>query len=370
MSPSRNAQRAAALSYLAVAGFAIAATNPDPSTSPTKPVSAAKAAQAARKLAQEERTMPANATPMPMGSALMLNLRPLFRTGYATVDPSHARFSGFGGQQVIDGVPLQIEGDITLHGRTLAERSTGEARFAPRLIRGIQVGRAFDELHLLHAAVWPDLEGRPIAVFTLHYRDGTSADLPIVFGGHVRDGTRLLTEETETLTDPDTKIVWRGPGPGTVDLHATSRLFKSLLRNPHPENVVDTIDLKSADEPLAAYRLIAATVTNRDANRPTTPPLPLESFRQFDGQLTVRVRNAADGQPLANAVIDPAMKIEGVYSVGTLLVTSPQGEAIIRYPSASTTEISVRANKDGSFSPSAAWRPGASPVLELTVAAK
>jgi hypothetical protein len=32
-----------------------------------------------------------------------------------------------------------------------------------------------------------------------------------------------------------------------------------MLRNPQPDKIVDTIDLKSADAPLASYKLIAAT---------------------------------------------------------------------------------------------------------------
>jgi len=69
-------------------------------------------------------------------------------------------------------------------------------------IVGIQVGRKFDELHLLHVTQWADIEGREIARIRLNYADGSNHEFPILFGGHVRDWHRMPSEEKELLTDP------------------------------------------------------------------------------------------------------------------------------------------------------------------------
>jgi hypothetical protein len=324
----------------------------------------AAAAKAARKLAQEERVMPADAAPFEDGAALVLNLKPLFKLTFATLPAGHERYTAFLGRQVIDGVPLHIEGNVTLYGRLLAERGSGAQRLNPRVIRGVRVGRAFEELHLAHEGGWGDVEGNPIAIVTLRYRDGTTADLPIVFGAHVRGGGRGPSEEKETLTDPDSKIIWRGPGPGWEEFRIESRIFKSMLRNPHPDKVVETLDLKSAGEPLASYTLIAATVTPGDPNRPVTPPMPTEAPRNFDGRLVVHVIDAATRRPVSNATIVPALNIDGVYLVGSPLLTSEGGEATLPYPTTSTTEISLSVKKGSSSSGSAKWQPG---VTNITV---
>lgn len=333
-----------------------------------RPTGVAAAALAARKLAQEEQTMPADAAPFEDGAALVLNLKPLYRLIFATLPADHARYPSFLGRQVIDGVPLYIEGNLTLYGKLLAERGQGDMRLNPRVIRSVRVNRAFEELHLLHAGGWGDVEGATIAIITLHYQDGTTADLPIVYGVHVRGGGRGLSEENETLTDPQSKIIWRGPGPGTEEMRPTARLFKSTLINPHPEKQVDTLDLKSAGEPLDSYTLIAATVTLRDPNRPVTPPLPLEPSRNFDGQLVVRVIDATSHQPVQNAVVIPSLNIQGMYLVSSPLQTSETGVAIIRFPTISTTQISVQAKKGGSTIGWKDWQPGVTTItLQLSL---
>jgi hypothetical protein len=329
-------------------------------------LSPAQSAKAARQAAQYERVMPADAAPIEDGAALVLNFKPLYRSIFATLTPEHARYVDFLGRQVIDGVPLLIEGNVVLYGRMLAERAHGAARINPHVIRGVQVGRAFDELHLVHVAMWEDFDRRPIAIIKLHYRDGTTADLPVVFGAHLRGGLRMPTEENETLADPDSKIIWRGPGPGTTQFHGLDRLFKSMLRNPSPGKIVDTLDLESAGEPLAGYNLVAATVTASDPKRPVTPGLPIEPSRNFDGRLLVRVLDQSTHLPVANTMILPRFNLDGMRLDGSMLLTSPEGEATVRYPVASTTDISIQASKDGLFVNSAPWQPGTTSItLEL-----
>jgi hypothetical protein len=97
-----------------------------------------------------------------------------------------------------------------------------------------------------------------------------------------------------------------------------------------------------------------------------TPALPAHPPRDFDGRLRVHVIDGSSQQPLANAVIWPALKIDGIFLAGTLVLTSADGEATIRYPVASTTGIRIEASKNGVVSHSDEWRPGTTRIsLEL-----
>ncbi|HUJ79236.1 MAG TPA: hypothetical protein VLY45_02845, partial [Nitrospiria bacterium] len=223
------------------------------------------------------------------------------------------------GRQTVDGLPFQIGGEAILYGQTEAGVNSGLVY--PENLDGIRIGRTFAELHLIDAVRWPDVEGQSIARIRLNYADGTSHEFPIVYGGHVRDWQRLRTEETESLTDHDSKIFWRGPGISS--LKSTSRLFTSTLRNPYPHKVVESMDVISTKN-RSAYVLIAATVANPDPRRAITPPLAAdEPDRSFDGRLVIRVVDDATGQPIPGALVEPSnITIDGAGVVASPFYTS------------------------------------------------
>ena len=254
------------------------------------------------------------ATATPAGAAngtepLILDLSKFQKEKFITQDKTNASWQTVVGRQVFDGVPFQVNGRGPVFGKKLGPRKPGKKLAYPDLI-GIQVGRQFEELHLLHVTQGADVEGQQIALVRLNYADGTKHEFPICFGGQVRDSERLPSEEKELLTDPNTKIVWRGPGNPS---HKSSlRLFKSVLANPHPEKVVTTMDVVSTRH-LAAYDLFAATVANHDSTRPVAPPRPPdEPERHFDGTLTIHVTERPSGQPVAGALVQPSMNVDDV----------------------------------------------------------
>lgn len=261
----------------------------------------------------------------------------------------------FSGRQILDGLPFQIDGQAILYGQTVAERHLMDL---PDTLAGIHVGRKFDELHLIHHVEWPDVEGQAVARIRLNYADGTKYEFTLLYGGHVRDWYRLPAEEKETLTDPDTKVCWRRP---PVQYNAPIRLFKSLLRNPYPQKVVETIDVVSARN-LASYTLVAATVANRDPNRPMTPPVPPgEPERHFDSELSVHVVDQATGQPIAGALVDPGMTVDNEGVVVSPFYTSSGGDGVVRYPEKRTSAIYVSVKKEGYAERTSLWLAGSIP---------
>ena len=242
----------------------------------------------------------------------------------------------------MDGLPFQIDGEAILYGQSQA-RSDSEVIYT-EILGGIRIGRTFDELHLIDAARWPDIEGQTIARIRLNYANGTSNEFPIVYGGHVRDWQRLRTEETELLTDHDSKIFWRGPGISS--LKSTTRLFTSTLQNPYPHEMVESMDVISTRN-RAAYVLIAATVADHDPRRAITPPLAAdEPDRSFDGKLVIRVVDDATGQPIQGALVNSSITIDDVGVVASPFYTSAAGEGVIGYPRGRSSDFRISVTKN------------------------
>jgi uncharacterized protein (TIGR03067 family) len=255
----------------------------------------------------------------------------------------------FAGRQVVDGLPFQIGGPIRLWSQTVADR--GQPDF-PDTLQGLRIGRTFDELHLVHFAMWPDAEGQTVAYICLNYADGTKFIFPVRYGAQVRDWYFLPSYEKELPTDPDTKICWRRP---PANYKAPVRLFKTKLTNPLPQKAVESMDVVSARS-LACYVLLAATVANRDSARPVTPPVAAEEpERKFDGKLTIHVLDDATGKPIEGALVEPGMHVRDEGVVGPPFYTSSAGEGIVDYPVEQTSSLSASVKKEGYRSKAYGW---------------
>ena len=292
-----------------------------------------------------------------------LEVSRLYRERFVTPDKTNFTFGCISGRQIFDGLPFQIGGRVWVYGRQEASSANKTEADYPDII-GIPVNQKIDELHLLHGARFPDVEGREIASIRLNFADGSKQEFSIRYGGHVRDWQRLPSEEKETLTDPNSKIVWRGQ-PGTPRFKSTVRLCKTMLRNPSPEKVVTTLDVVSARH-LSAYDLVAATVAKRDPSRRMTPPCPPnEPERHFDGKLTVRVVDQATGKPVAGALLNANMNVDDVSVIVTPQFTSEAGEAVFRYPVDRTASLWFSAEKEGYATQSSGAKPGETDALVM-----
>ena len=276
---------------------------------------------------------------------LMLDLSAHFVENFLGPENTKGRFRDIAGPRTFDGVPFEMDGRATLYGKEV-ELARGTRRADAPDILGIKVGRSFDELHLLHAAHWSDVEGMAIARLQLNYSDGTRRVMDIGYGVHVRDWQRLHSEEHESVTDPTTKVIWRGAG--VENFRSSQRVFKSVLMNPVPTKRVDTIDFVSTGQ-IASYDIYAATVVDSDSERPVTPPVPLDRpERIFNGRINVRVLDPLD-RPLKGVRIYPDLSVPGSNwaTVGTPLYTSAEGTGIVKFPTDKTWCIIFHASKKG-----------------------
>ncbi|HEY8961583.1 MAG TPA: protein kinase [Luteolibacter sp.] len=276
--------------------------------------------------------------------ATAVDLTPFYHSKFDVVE----RFPGLSAE--IDGIPLTPSGSIQLYGTQNALRD----HVSPMSVTGIPIGRKFDELHLLHNAGWEEIQDRAVAVIRLHYEDGSHRDCEIRYGVHLLDWNRLPSEEKETLTDADSKLVWRGAGA----YGGTGRLFKTTLRNPNPNRVVKSMEVISS-ETRVSYQLFAATTANHSIKRVTTPGLPLNKPAfAFEGALKVKVVDSLTGKPIADADIAPWGMIGGENIVVPPQLTSANGEIVVKYPVNRTEDFHLEVNKPGYRMASGSWVQG------------
>lgn len=266
--------------------------------------------------------------------------------------PDAQRFilDAYRGGHVIDGLPFCVEEEIRMWGESVPKSRPGCPM--TQSVSGIEVGRTFDELHLIHDTIWNDVAGEVIAYVLLNYEDGTKSVLPIRYGVHVIGWWYLPSYDQQSPTDPDTKVCWWRP---PVSYKAPIRLFKSKLMNPVPDKVVESIDVVSARS-LTMYCLIAATVADRDPDRPISPPAAaLERERKFDGKLVIRVLDTATGKPVEGARVNSSMHVRDEGVVGPVFRTSTDGEGTLQYPVEQTSRIWIQVKKEGYLRDSGTW---------------
>lgn len=309
-----------------------------------------------------------NTTPM------MLDLSSHYNEKFPEPNLGRLNDASINGIRTFDELPFMVRGRAYLYGQYDA-MGKDESKFRkqrPNLL-GIPVGRKFEELHLLHTTRWPDIEGGTIAQVRLNYADGTNDSLDIGYGVHVRDWQRLYTEASEALSDQNSKVVWRGPGQERF--RSEERMFKSMLLNPHPKKLVESLDVISAEN-LATYSLSAITVVNSDPDRSLSAPAPqVRPEHKFDGRVVVRVLDD-QGEPIHNAWISTGINVPGStwHTVVAPQRTSAKGFAFVKYPTEWTTNIWMTARKEGwkrdgtklNLDSPHGWKPGTIVTLTLS----
>ncbi|TAL07057.1 MAG: carboxypeptidase regulatory-like domain-containing protein [Verrucomicrobia bacterium] len=266
------------------------------------------------------------------------------------------------GDQVFDGLPFRISGQALLFGRASVE-SRGESH--PKSLENIPIGRKFDQLDLIHYAKWPDTDGNVIAKIRLNYADGSHREFPIVYGGHVRDWKRFISEEREVMTDTNSKICWRGPG-SRLGRQTTTRLFKSVFANPRPDKLVKSMDVVSTEQQ-ACYGLIAATVADNDPTRRSPPPIAWMKDQPFDGQLRVRVVDQDTGKPVPS-VAGRAYLIfpDDDRGYSPVFYTGEDGSGVVRYPTGQLKSVLLELSRDGYTGKQISWQSGSIPEMVTT----
>ncbi len=155
------------------------------------------------------------------------------------------------GVQAFNREAFDIRGLIQLAGKT-AEKETG-IHF-PKSITGIKIGAKVRKLHFLQGACWTaDLDTK-IGEYVLHYADGKTAIVPIVYGRNVVDW--WIAPDSSVPTDA--QIAWTGENDASHKLGYKIQLYTYTINNPRPGGEISTINFVSTFSDSAPF-LVALT---------------------------------------------------------------------------------------------------------------
>jgi hypothetical protein len=154
------------------------------------------------------------------------------------------------GIQTFDGTSFDVRGIVQLSGRQ-AERELS-VQF-PEEVANITVQQNGQKVHFLHCCGWPSPKGTSIGAFVIHYRNGETRSVPIVYGVDIQDWWM-----NEDGLDSKSKVVWTGKNNSAPD-NPPIGLCKTTWVNPLPNIEIDRIDYESAMMNSAPF-LIAITV--------------------------------------------------------------------------------------------------------------
>jgi WD40 repeat protein len=150
------------------------------------------------------------------------------------------------------GISFDVRGIIQLSGTAL---ETLGGRF-PREITNIPVHQTCRRLHFLHGAGWSALAGVPIATYLLHYADGETAEVRVVYGRHLREWWSPATAAPVPL---GAAVAWEGANAATRAVGMKLRLYQMTWPNPRPNVEIASIDFRSTMEYPAPFLLAVTT---------------------------------------------------------------------------------------------------------------
>jgi len=140
----------------------------------------------------------------------VVNLEDFYQTKIASASP-HDRnprnnLAGLpAGHRTFDGVRFNVVGIIQLaDGNDVTQTNN----LYPESIEDISVNRTCRQLHLLHGTVQGLGDQLVVASLLLHYADGTTGKLDIVYGQHVYDW--WFKESSDLPLASGTKVAWVG----------------------------------------------------------------------------------------------------------------------------------------------------------------
>jgi hypothetical protein len=146
----------------------------------------------------------------------------------------------------VGNVQYDLRGVVQVWGQPFGGRA--KKKF-PEQVKAIRVGLKCRKLMFLHASRWTEDKVNKIGSYVIHYADGKTAEVPIVFGKDLRDW--------RPVHDPGAG----GPAPAWQGCDKAGEavvLFETAWTNPKPEAQIASIDMVSAMMEAAPF-LVALT---------------------------------------------------------------------------------------------------------------
>jgi hypothetical protein len=145
------------------------------------------------------------------------------------------------GRQSFAGVPFAIaapKSAVVLYSIS----ATGNKEL-PKEVKGIKVNARADSLFFLHGSAYFTGTGTCF-VYRVHYSDGSSLDVPMIYGRQVYDWWDDPAKHADMIARHNTVVGWRGDNP----MRKGVCLLCYEWVNPHPDKTITDIDFAAAQE--------------------------------------------------------------------------------------------------------------------------
>lgn len=158
----------------------------------------------------------------------------------------------------LDGLYFRVGDDMIHLAGTLAAQQ-------PRKVEGIAIRSRGQTLHFLHAVQQVVAPGTEVGAYIIHYADGVTERIPIVYG---RDVVNWWLWGRGFREVPSAgRVAWTGLNDSAeLNQGLRIRLFATTWTNPHPEKELATLDMISAGT-LCDPFLVAATLEKKEKDR-------------------------------------------------------------------------------------------------------
>lgn len=114
----------------------------------------------------------------------------------------------------------------------------------PHELQGIKVGSRGRKLHFLHAVEQVVAPGTEVGAYVVHYADGSTERIPIVYGRDLVNWWLWGRGFQEVPTDA--RVAWTGMNDmAEMNKGLQVRLFAQTWTNPYPEKEIATLDVLS-----------------------------------------------------------------------------------------------------------------------------
>jgi hypothetical protein len=150
------------------------------------------------------------------------------------------------------GILFNSKGIIQLSG-SISKEKTGVDY--PAEVKGIIVNQMGEKLHFLQGSSWHAQEGVKIGEYCLHYANGTTAIIPLVYQVNMVDWWFLPGDKLPDAVE----VAWKGDNERTRNLGYSIQFYKYTWANPLPSIEIKELDFISDGEESAPF-LMAVTI--------------------------------------------------------------------------------------------------------------
>ena len=187
------------------------------------------------------------------------------------------------GRQVLDGVPFQFDGVVSLDGSGTGRTNLG----------AIAIGHAVDRVHLLAATHFGGAYvGALIAQVHLLYADQTTAGIDLQFGRQLRQWYSPWHRKADSISDTNAAPAWYALASDPARSDNVLRLYHIVLTNPFPNKPVVSLSVEGAKTGMGFLLAGISTGPAQAQRLPDTVPV----LRRPIPDLTPRSGELASGQ--------------------------------------------------------------------------